>query len=138
MSDYTTMSKDFFKALAEGAFIGSKCLDCGAVSVPPRHVCPKCHSVNSDIINLSGKGTLAAFTVISVPPVMMANAGYDGKNPYCVGIVALAEGARVSAQILDVDMSAPETIKIGTPLTMTTLTRGEDEAQKTFLAFKPA
>jgi uncharacterized OB-fold protein len=138
MSDYTTISKDFFKALTEGEFIGSKCLDCGAVSVPPRHICSKCHSVNSEIITLSGKGTLAAYTVISVPPVMMANAGHDGKNPYCVGIVALEEGARISAQILEVDMNTPETIKIGTPLTMTPIIRGEGEAQQTFLAFKPA
>jgi hypothetical protein len=136
MNDYTTMSKEFFKALREGQFIGSKCKQCGAVSVPPRQICPKCHSTESGIIALSGKGKLVAFTVISVPPVMMANAGYDGKNPYCVGIVELEEGARVSAQILGVDMSAPETIKIGTPLSKTTITRGEDEAQETFLAFE--
>ena len=136
MSDYTTMSKEFFKALGEGQFIGSKCTHCGAVSVPPRQICPKCHSTDNEIIALSGKGKLAAFTVISVPPVMMAEAGYDAKNPYCVGIVELEEGARISAQILGVDMSAPETIKIGTPLSKTTITRGEGEAQETFLAFE--
>ena len=138
MSDYTMMSKEFFKALADGKLIGSRCKKCGAVSVPQRQICPKCHSTDSEIITLSGKGKLVAFTVISVPPVAMANAGYDAKNPYCVGIVELEEGARISAQILDVDMAAPEEIKIGTPLTMTTITRGEDEAQESFLAFKPA
>jgi hypothetical protein len=138
MSDYTIVSKDFYKALAAGELIGSKCSKCGVVSVPQRQICPKCHSIESEIIALNGKGKLVAFTVISVPPVMMANAGYDAKNPYCVGIVELDEGARVSAQILDVNMSAPEEIRIGIPLTMTTITRGEGEAQETFLAFKPA
>lgn len=136
MSDYTTMSKEFFKALGEGQFIGSKCTHCGAVSVPPRQICPKCHSTDNVIIALSGKGKLAAFTVISVPPVMMAEAGYDAKNPYCVGIVELEEGARISAQILGFDLVAPEKIKIGTPLSKTTVTRGEGEAQETFLAFE--
>ncbi len=136
MNNYSTKSKEFYKALGEGQFIGSKCKHCGAVSVPPRQICPKCHATDSEVITLSGKGKLVAFTVISVPPVMMANAGYDAKNPYCVGIVELDEGARVSAQILGVDMSAPETIKIGTPLSKTTITRGEGEAQETFLAFE--
>lgn len=138
MSDYTMLSKEFFKALTDGKLIGSKCKQCGAVSVPQRQICPKCHSIDSEIIALTGKGKLVAFTVISVPPVMMANAGYDAKNPYCVGIVELDEGARVSAQILDVNMSAPEEIKVGMPLSMTTINRGEGEAQETFLAFKPA
>lgn len=136
MNNYSTMSKEFFKALGDGQFIGSKCRHCGAVSVPPRQICPKCHSTDSEIVPLSGKGKLVAFTVISVPPVMMANTGYDAKNPYCVGIVELDEGARVSAQILGVDMTTPEEIKIGTLLSKTTVTRGEGEAQETFLAFE--
>ena len=138
MSDYTTTSKDFYKALSAGELIGSRCTECGAVSVPQRQICPKCNSTNCEIITLSGKGKLAAFTVISVPPVMMAKAGYDARNPYCVGIVELDEGARVSAQILEVNMSEPEKIEIGVPLSMTTITRGEGEAEETFLAFKPA
>lgn len=137
MSEYTTTSRDFYKALSAGDLIGSRCMDCGAVSVPQRQICPKCQSINNEVIILSGKGKLVAFTVISVPPVMMAKAGYDARNPYCVGVVELEEGARVSAQILDVDMNAPETIKIGTPLSMTTIARGEGENQEKFLAFKP-
>ena len=66
----------------------------------------------------------------------MAEAGYSGKNPYCVGIVELEEGPRVSAQILDVDMANPDQIGIGRELTMTTVERGEDEQRQKFLAFK--
>ncbi len=89
-------------------------------------------------MEFSGKGTLAAFTVISVPPVAMAKEGYGPKNPYCVGIVTLEEGPRISAQILGVDVFNPQTIKIGTPLKMQTIVRGEDDAKQTFLAFEPA
>jgi uncharacterized OB-fold protein len=89
-----------------------------------------------DVIAFSGKGKLAAYTVIFVPPVEMANAGYDGKNPYCSGVVELVEGPRISAQILDVDMMHPENIKIGTSVSMTTIFRGEEDNRSTFLAFK--
>lgn len=80
---------------------------------------------------------MVAYTVISIPPVAMVKAGYDSKNPYCVGIVELAEGPRISAQILDVDLDQPENILIGEEMSMATITRGDDGTEKTFLAFKP-
>lgn len=137
MSDYTMNSKDFYKALADQKLIGSQCKFCNAYAIPQKSICPKCHQQESEIIEFSGDGKLVAYTVISVPPVMMAEAGYDAKNPYCVGIVELVEGPRISAQILDVDMHHPENIKIGTQLRMTTITRGEDEKKVTYLAFRP-
>jgi hypothetical protein len=137
MNGYNANSKEFFTALADGALIGSHCRECGAYFVPQRQICPKCHSENTEVVTLSGKGKLAAYTVISVPPVSMAEAGYNYKNPYCVGIVTLAEGPRISAQILDLDLSKPEDIVIGTELEMSPITRGEGEEEKTFLAFKP-
>jgi len=90
------------------------------------------------VVTFSGKGTLLAYTVIFVPSLMMAHAGYDAKNPYCVGVVALEEGPQISAQILNVDVSHPENIKIGSPLTMTTIKRGGEDNSKSYLAFKPA
>lgn len=137
MTDYTHESKQFFSALAEKDLIGSKCLDCGNVMIPQRKICTTCHSDNVEIINFSGTGKLAAFTVISVPPVAMAEAGYGPKNPYCVGIVELDEGARISAQIMGVDVFNPQAIKIGTPVKMLTIERGEEDQKKTFLAFEP-
>lgn len=137
-TDYALNSKEFYTALNGGELIGSHCKDCGANALPQRQICPTCHSENCEIMSYAGKGELVAYTVIFVPPVMMANAGYDAKNPYCVGIVELEEGPRISAQILDVDMAHPENIMIGTELIMSTVTRGENENQEAFLAFKPA
>jgi hypothetical protein len=134
----TNKSHDFYTALAEGQLMGSVCSECGAQHIPHRRICPQCHGVQHETFQFSGEGTLVAFTVIRVPPTHMAQAGYHTKNPYCVGIVELTEGPRVAAQILDVNLDAPETINIGTPLKMTTITRGEGETQGTFLAFKPA
>ena len=135
--ELTLNSKQFFTALADGKLIGIRCNQCGNSTIPQRQICPKCQSEDVELVEFSGKGNLAAFTVISVPPVAMANAGYDARNPYCVGIVSLEEGPRISAQILGMDVLHPQQIKIGTPLQMTTIERGEDEAKQTFLAFEP-
>lgn len=138
MSDYTLQSKSFYQALADSKLIGSRCQDCGYVAVPQRQICPRCHSDRKLVIEFSGRGKLAAFTVIYTPPSEMLAAGYNNKNPYCVGIVELVEGPRVNAQILGLDLSDPASIRIGTELVMTTVERGPEDARKKYLAFQPA
>ena len=138
MTNQALHSKAFDQAIAEDLLIGSHCLVCGNISIPQRQICPNCHSDQRERIQMDGKGTLAAFTVIYVPPTSMADAGYNAKNPYCVGIVALGEGPRISAQIVGLDLSDPATVKIGMPLKQTFVVRGEGETAKKFLAFEPA
>lgn len=138
MGEYTMNSRDFYTALGQGKLIGSRCHECGKNSVPQRKICPQCHSENAEIIEFSGNGKLVAYTVIFVPPVKMAAAGYSAKNPYCVGIVELPEGPRVSAQILNVNLENPENIQIGTSLRMATIKVGHAEEEETLLAFEPS
>ena len=138
MTEQALHSKAFNQAIAEDVLIGSHCLVCGNISIPQRQICPNCHSDQVERIHTNGIGTLAAFTVIYVPPTSMADAGYTAKNPYCVGIVALGEGPRISAQIVGLDLSDPAKIKIGLPLKQTFVLRGEGEDAKKFLAFEPA
>ena len=57
---------------------------------------------------LGGRGKLVAFTTIHIAPTAMIEAGYSRDNPYCTGIVRLAEGPAISAQILGVDPTKPE------------------------------
>lgn len=137
MAEFTLNTKSFYTALDDGILLGSRCNICGFTAAPQRHICPKCHSDQMELVEFSGKGKLAAYTVIFVPPTEMQSAGYDSKNPYCVGIVTLDEGPRINAQILDLDLSRPEMIQIGMPLTMTTVTRGLEGSQHNYLAFHP-
>ena len=137
MTDQALHTKAYNQAIAEDILIGSRCLACGNISVPQRQLCPRCHSSQVERIHTAGKGTLATFTVIYVPPTSMADAGYNAKNPYCVGIVALGEGPRISAQIVGLDLNSPENISIGMPLKQTFVVRGEGDAAKKFLAFEP-
>jgi uncharacterized OB-fold protein len=84
----------------------------------------------------SDQERLLAFTTVHIAPTDMIEAGYDRKNPYCTGIVQLAEGPAISAQILGVDPARPEEIKVGMPLRVGFVQRGEGEAQRTYLAFE--
>jgi uncharacterized OB-fold protein len=127
----------FNKFLSEHKLMGTRCRADGELYLPPRPVCPEGHSADMEWVEFSGRGTLAAFTIVYVAPSAMIAAGYDRKNPYCVGVVRLAEGPAISAQILGVDVKNPEQIKIGMPLKATFVERGEGEARRTFLTFEP-
>jgi hypothetical protein len=137
MSDQKLEAKIFFENVKNGVLVGSRCLNCGHISLPQRYICPKCKSDQADLIEFSGKGKLAAFTVIYVPATEMLAAGYDAKHPYMVGIVALDEGPKISAQIVGIDLSDPSKIQIGTALKMTILDRNVGDVQKKVLAFEP-
>lgn len=123
--------------LNEHRLMGTRDNKSGAVFLPPRPMNPANFSTEMEWHEFSGKGTLQAFTnVLSGSSAMMA-AGYDRKNPYTVGIVKTAEGPMISAQILGVNSCDPASIKIGAPLKVVFIDRGEGEAKKTFLAFEP-
>ena len=135
MADRPFSDIAFEKYLTEEKLMGSRCLKCGALFVPPRPICIDCRGSEMKWAELSGKGSLAAFTCISVGPAFMRTEGYDRHNPYCSGVVALEEGGRVDARIEGVDPKRPETIQVGMPLRVAYLHRG---ASKTYLAFVPA
>ena len=123
--------------LGEEKLMGSNCKQCGAVYAPPRPKCIKCHNSDMQWIEMKGKGKLAAFTSISIGPAFMTEEGYNRKNPYCVGVVELDEGPRVDARIEGVEPSKPGNIKVGTPMTVKFLHRGESIEKITYLAFEP-
>ena len=131
-------SYDFYVGLTQHKLMASRSLSTGQVYLPPRPLDPKDMSTEMEWVELSGKGKLLTFTVIYVGTSAMIAAGYDRKNPYCVGIVQTDEGPAISAQIVDLDLSHPELIMIGMPLEVVYLERGEGESKKTFLGFKPA
>ena len=126
----------FGQYIAEHKLMASRCTKCGKSYLPPRAICPKCHSDQMEWVEASGKGTLAAFTIIYSGPTFMVEQGFDRTHPYISGIVALEEGTSISARITGIDPLKPEAIQIGAPLTVDFVEFGEGEAQKTFLAFK--
>lgn len=124
--------------IAEGKLTAARCKNCGARWIPPRPICVACYSANLEWIEASGRGKLAAFTCIHIPPPSMAAQGFDRTHPYCVGIVELDDGGRVDARIEGVDASRPESITIGMPMKVKFLHRTVDGRAESYLAFEPA
>lgn len=122
--------------LHEKKLMGTLCQECSALHLPPRAVCPECQS--SDIMwkEFSGKGHLAAFTMIHIGLTIMNAEGFNRKNPYCTGIVALEEGARVSARIIGLDNANSTVSFIGTSLEVRFIDHGEGTEAKSYLAFE--
>ena len=129
-------SAKFNSFLAEKKLMASKCKDCGALFLPPRAICPTCRKSEMEWAEVSGKGKLAAFTCISVPPTFMCDEGFGRDNPYCSGIVETVEGPKICARILGVEPKDPESIKVGTPVNLEISERGEGDQKVAYLAFR--
>jgi uncharacterized OB-fold protein len=123
--------------LNDNKLMASRCLSCQSTFLPPRPLCTSCFNDEMEWVELKGEGTLAAFTVVHIAPTAMLDAGYGRDNPYCSGIVRLEDGQMISAQILDVNTAAPDTIQIGTALEVVFLERENRENPITYLAFRP-
>jgi len=93
---YILPSVEYKKALKEGKLLGLKCEDCKQITCPPMAVCQRCGSKNMKVVELSGKGELMTFTVISVPP-----ASFEG--PYICCLVKTMEGPWIPGR-LDYDI----------------------------------
>jgi len=129
--------KSYIDYLSEKKLMGSKCKDCGASYVPVRKLCTKCNSVNMEWAEMSGKGKIEAFTCITVGTPFFVEKGYGRNKPYCFSVIRLDEGPMISGQLIGVDESKPDTIKIGMPVKATfieTEIRGETRVD---LGFEP-
>jgi uncharacterized OB-fold protein len=136
MGDREFTGTSFYQFLEENRLMGSRCRSCGALHVPPRALCPACYGEEMAWEEMGSEGKLVAFTTVHIAPTVMIEAGYNRKNPYCAGIVQLDEGPAISAQIIGIDPTKPEEIKIGTPVRVAFVQRGEGETQRTYLAFE--
>ena len=94
--EYLLTANQFAQALKDGRFLGLKCNQCGAYTVPPQKVCSECHSEDMEVVELSRNGEIRSFTVIHTPAE-----GFEA--PYIVGLVELEEGPWVTVSIINFD-----------------------------------
>lgn len=102
----TPENEFFWTAGADGVLRLQKCVDCAALIHPPQPVCRYCRSTNMGVRDVSGRATLAGFTVnhrFSLPGL---------PAPYVVAQVAINEDPRVrlTTNIIDCD---PDQLDLG-------------------------
>ena len=76
-----------------------KCNECGETWFPPATLCPNCGSRNHRWIDAAGKGKILSFVTYH----RLYHKGWEGELPYVVAIVELVEGARMLANIVDIE-----------------------------------
>jgi uncharacterized OB-fold protein len=126
----------FTRHLLDHKLMGVRAQGIGTILLPPRPLGPGETICSMEWVPLAGTGTLEAFSIIHIAPSAMIQEGYGRDNPYCAGIVRLTEGPAISAQILGVDIRTPESIRIGTKVSVEFIDSGEGEQKKTRLAFR--
>ena len=127
MSEHLFTNTAFQRRLDEDKLAGTRCQSCGALHLPPHPLCPNCYHEDKVWEELDGRGELVAFTAVHIAPTAMIDAGYSLQNPYVSGIVKLAEGPSISAQIIGVDATQPQDIQIGAPVQVAFIQRNGSE-----------
>ena len=94
----------WWKACDEGKILIQRCKSCQTLRHPPRPMCGECQSIEWDSIESTLDGEIYSFTTLHYPKIP----GYQ--YPNVVGVIALAEGTRLIANIVDIDF---EDVKIG-------------------------
>ena len=119
----TDDSAVFWDAAAERRLVAQRCAGCGALRHPPRPMCPHCHSLEFEVAELSGRGTLYSYAVLHHPQ----HPAYD--YPVLAALVNLDEGVRLVSNLVDVD---PADIEIGMRLDVTYVPTAGERAVPVF------
>ncbi len=100
----------FFLELENRRFFGTRCSDCDKVWAPPRPLCPDCLSITS-WIELTGRGSLAGFSVLHYAPAQAASL----ETPYVLAYVQLEGADTLFAHLLK-NYGDVDSVQIGMPV----------------------
>jgi uncharacterized protein len=112
-------SAPFFDGARAGRLMLQHCGACGDWSWPVRERCPHCFAARLEWRQASGRGSLYTYTIMH----QVMNPGFASAVPYNVAQVDLAEGVRVTSNIVGIDNDA---LRIGMPLQVVFEQVGED------------
>ncbi|MBW1990202.1 MAG: hypothetical protein JRI97_11755 [Deltaproteobacteria bacterium] len=80
---------EYLEGLKEKKLIGSMCMGCGKVIVPPRLVCGRCHREMTERVVVSDKGTVTTFVVS--PPIEKGKVKAMGMDAVELGLFTEGE-----------------------------------------------
>ena len=119
--------------LQERKLMASRCGDCDGLYLPPRPICPTCHTRNMAWAELGREGTVVGVTSITVVPTAMAARGFGQDKPLLTGLVALKDGPNVAARI----EATEDTVSVGTQVRADFLEQSDGDGKKVTLVFRP-
>jgi uncharacterized protein len=97
----------FWEAAKEGKLVTQQCGQCGRLRHPPRPMCPACHSLEFEMIELAGTGVVYSYSFLRHPQSPAFT------YPVIAALVDLDEGVRLVSNLVDVE---PSDVRIGLPV----------------------
>lgn len=97
----------FWEGALREELLGQRCSECQVFRHPPRPMCPRCQSVEWDIVRLSGRGRIHSWMQPVHPKLPMF------EYPLLCVLVDLEEGIRLFSNLYD---CAPEDVKPDMPV----------------------
>jgi uncharacterized OB-fold protein len=105
----TDDNRFYWDAALEGRLVTQRCQQCGRLRHPPRPMCPECHSLEFEIIDLVGEGVVYSYAILHHPQ----NPAFE--YPVIAALIDLTEGVRVLSNLVEID---PTDITIGMSVTV--------------------
>jgi uncharacterized OB-fold protein len=109
----------FWAATADEQLLLQRCASCGHTQLYPRATCTSCSSTDLGWVPASGRATLHTFTVAR----RATHPGFDGAEPYVVAIIELAEGPRITGNVVGCPV---DDVRVGMSLALMWDEPGED------------
>ena len=122
--------------LAQGKLMASRCRDCAGMYLPPRPICPVCHTRNMTWAELQGEGTIVGFTAIAIVPANMAAKGFGRDNPYATAVISLAEGPGITARVEAAEGEGPG-VYVGMPVKASFVEEASGDQVVSIPVFRP-
>lgn len=94
----TPDAKFFWDACDREEFVGQRFRASGKFYFPPRPMCPETHTLEHDIVPLSGRGNVVSWVTPRHPPP------FGFREPPIVAIIVLEEGIRFVSNIVGVSL----------------------------------
>ena len=105
--------QEFVDNAKSGKILARKCSKCRELHLATVYFCKKCGTKGFENVVLDGTGTIATYTIITIPP-----AGFEKYTPYAWVVLKLEEsGLRVSGFMPGI--KTPADLPIGTKVKIT-------------------
>ncbi len=105
--------QEFVDNAKSGKVLARKCTKCGELHLATVYFCKKCGNKGFENAVLDGVGTIATFTIITVPP-----AGFEKYTPYAWVVLKLEE-SDLSVSGFMAGIKTPADLPIGTRVKIT-------------------
>ena len=100
----TEDSAAFWDAACESRLVARRCLGCLRFHHPPRPMCPHCHSLDHETVDLAGTGVVYSYALLHHPQHPAFT------YPVVAALIDLDEGVRLLSNLVEVE---PDAVRIG-------------------------